>query len=466
MGHQHHFLSRLDRVSLPHVELALTLYRDAGLVQYLLRSAKLPEGAQRVAISLDDPERGPFLIVTRDGRFVTCLGEGMTPGDLPVLPRGQLDALVAKVADLRNRIEAARALAGPKGHTGKLIERIYTAGPWLSREEFFGISAFQPLFGFEFFRSFFGAVTDLEDLRKPILQMKTDRPRAAFDPVLRRYWNTFWSIGHLAVLAFMDGRAIVDSLPPELDLSGSCLSWGAVRQGIVALALRGVWGVAKVGKAEMRPCKMAFDDARSPLQLVTSMTSLTALGVRHAKFRAEVRKALSAPKELAGTLFPPALLEALRACADVAFDKPDQAAAFHRAVGADMAMDLTRHLPPGDPLRFERPEDVPEDLAMSLPVNHRGAFLDDPEGLVLLMMLLPWTARAEPEQFFLPQSFLRTIQTHWVKENTLHLLSPLRHHYKRRVQAPVRSGPARKGPCPCGSGEKYKRCCGKAQADA
>jgi uncharacterized protein YchJ len=28
MGHDHHFLSRLDRVSLPHVELALSLYRD------------------------------------------------------------------------------------------------------------------------------------------------------------------------------------------------------------------------------------------------------------------------------------------------------------------------------------------------------------------------------------------------------------------------------------------------------
>lgn len=42
MGHQHHFLSRLDRVSLQHVELALTLYRDHDLVRYLLARLSIP----------------------------------------------------------------------------------------------------------------------------------------------------------------------------------------------------------------------------------------------------------------------------------------------------------------------------------------------------------------------------------------------------------------------------------------
>jgi len=35
--HAHHFLSRLDRVSLPHVELALGLYRDDDMLRYILR---------------------------------------------------------------------------------------------------------------------------------------------------------------------------------------------------------------------------------------------------------------------------------------------------------------------------------------------------------------------------------------------------------------------------------------------
>src|SRR6476646_4114282 len=91
--HAHHFLSRLDRVSLGHVELALSLYNDAPLVRYVLSSASLPEGAARVAISLDDPREGPFIVVTRDGHFVTCLGAGMRPGELPVIARSHLDAL-------------------------------------------------------------------------------------------------------------------------------------------------------------------------------------------------------------------------------------------------------------------------------------------------------------------------------------------------------------------------------------
>ncbi|KYF74927.1 hypothetical protein BE11_27635 [Sorangium cellulosum] len=459
MGHQHHFLSRLDRVSLPHVELALTLYRDHGLVQYLLRCARLPDGAERVAISLDDAARGPFLVVTREGRFVTCLGAGMRAGDLPVITRGQLDALIEKVADLRARMAAASALAGPKGHTAQLVDRIFHAGPDLSREEFVGISAFQPLFGFEFLRAYFGAVTELDELRGALLRV--EHPKRALTPVLRRYWDLFWAIGHLAVLAFMDGRALVESLPEELDLSSSCLAWGASRQGSVALALRGFWGVAKVGKAQLRACKTAFDEAASQLRLVTSVGSLIALGAGHARLRAEVRKVLSARRDLSGAQFPESLLTLFQTTAEAALDEPESTAIVQRSLGARMAVSLTRGLAAGDPLRFEREEDVPEALAMGLPVNTRQAFVDDAEVMALMMLFIPWTARAEPEQLFLPREFIRLVHARWSPEDTVRLLAPLREHYHPKIHAPRPEGPPRKGPCPCGSGEKYKRCCGK-----
>ncbi|CAN98000.1 hypothetical protein predicted by Glimmer/Critica [Sorangium cellulosum So ce56] len=461
MGHQHHFLSRLDRVSLPHVELALTLYRDHGLVQYLLGCVKLPDGAERVAIALDDPERGPFLVVTREGRFVTCLGAGMRTGDLPVITRGQLDGLTAKVADLRARMAAANALAGPRGHTAQLLDRIFHAGPDLSREEFVGISAFRPLFGFEFLRAFFGSVTELDELRGALLRI--EHPKRTLTPVLRRYWDLFWAVGHLAALAFMDGRALIESLPEELDLSTSCLAWGASRQGSVALALRGFRGVAKIGKAQLRACKTAFDEAASPLRLVTSVGSLIALGVGHARLRAEVRKVLSAPRDLSGAHFHESLLTLFRTTADVVFDEPESAAAVQRELGSHMAVALTRRLAAGDPLRFEREEDVPEALAMTLAVNTRQSFVDDAEVMALTMLFVPWAVRAEPEQLYLPRELIRVVHTRWTPEATMQLLAPLREHYHpKKAQAPRREGPSRKGPCPCGSGEKYKRCCGKS----
>jgi len=85
VGHDEHFLRRLDRVADDQVELALTLYRDQELLAEVLGRAALPEGTERLAISLDDPQQGPFVIVTGGGRFVTCLGKGIRVDGEPVL---------------------------------------------------------------------------------------------------------------------------------------------------------------------------------------------------------------------------------------------------------------------------------------------------------------------------------------------------------------------------------------------
>ena len=107
MGHDIHFLERLKRVSLPHAELALALYRDDGLLRYILQNADIAESTPRVAISLDHPTRGPFIIVARSGHFVTCLGEGMSKGCWPVVTREKLDKLAGRVEALRERIADA-----------------------------------------------------------------------------------------------------------------------------------------------------------------------------------------------------------------------------------------------------------------------------------------------------------------------------------------------------------------------
>jgi len=85
-----HFLRRLNRLAGSEVDLAL--FWDSTLLRAVLGRVPLPEGAERIALSLDDPTLGPFLVVTRDGHLVTCLGRGMKAGGLPVLTRGQLDA--------------------------------------------------------------------------------------------------------------------------------------------------------------------------------------------------------------------------------------------------------------------------------------------------------------------------------------------------------------------------------------
>jgi hypothetical protein len=284
MGHAHHFLSRLDRVSLPHAELALGFYNDVPLLQFILQSVRLPEGAARVAISLDHPENGPFLVVTREGRFVTCLGEGMSPGELPVITRGQLDGIAAKAGLLRERMAEARRMAGAKGGVGKLLQRVHDAGDELSREEILAISGLQPLYAFEFFQFMFAAADDLKAAREIFLLdlRRTDRLKPHYDGALRTYWNTFWSIGHFAVLTALDGarpleRAFeaLQELDPYVPIS-----WLGVREGNTALALKTAWAVGRLGKPLLTGCKLRYRKANTPLSIIDGCLGLGTIALR------------------------------------------------------------------------------------------------------------------------------------------------------------------------------------------
>lgn len=471
MSHAHHFLSRLDRVSAPQVELALSLYNDVGLLRYVLDRARLPEGAERAAISIDHPERGPFLVVTREGRFVTCLGEGMTPGDLPVVTRSQLDGIAAKAGDMRVRLEACQRLSGQAGGMGKLLRRIHDAGDELSREEFIAISALHPLFAFELFRALFGVTESLFQARERLLPhlRRSDRLKPELRGVARAYWDSFWAIGHLSVLMAMNGPELFDRLPGDIrgDLSKLSLSWGAVRQGVLSLALKGVWGAARLGKVLLPTYKRLFHESSTELTVLDSGMSLVALGSRHARLRAEVGKVLAGGPDIDpedGGQLAHLLAQTLTAHYDMDTESPEAIAELHRSMGVNVALLIAEGLPRGAAFRFERPEDVPVDLAMTLAVNVRLPFIghaDKRKVLFPLFAMLPWVARAAPEDLYLPRDFLKATREPWTPEATFQLLRQQRDHYKP-APPPPRSerAPTRNGPCSCGSDKKYKRCCG------
>jgi hypothetical protein len=50
----------------------------------------------------------------------------MSPGDHPVIPRGQLDAIARRVTEIRSRFDAVRALVGPRGKVFPLLGRIFS----------------------------------------------------------------------------------------------------------------------------------------------------------------------------------------------------------------------------------------------------------------------------------------------------------------------------------------------------
>jgi hypothetical protein len=471
-NHAHHFLSRLDRVSRPHVELALSIYRDDELLRFVLDHARLPERASRVAISLDHPEQGPFIVVTRSGRFVTCLGEGMDLGTTPVVARGQLDALAARLTDRRERMEARQRFFGPKGETQAILHRLLDAGDELSREEFSAVSSIAPLLRRELAVMAVRAAGDLADTRFQILRdlRRTERLHPSYRGVFRTYWKQFWAVGHLSVLAAMDGPELADQLPVIADERAAVFSLLAVEQGIAAVALRGIWAASKLGKRVLPGYKHALADAYHWVGLLDPMLGLTALGLRHARLRAEVQKALSAathaPANDNVATAKANLVRSVGVFCTRAFEDPEGCALHQRALGAELLVQGTRHLAEGDALRFARPEDVPEELAMAAAAQSQLEYLHEETNSVHLFAVLPWLARAAPEDLYLPAALVRAIRVPWTPERTFQLL---RGHRARdaeraasRAAKAVSAGPSRSGPCPCGSGKKYKRCCGNA----
>lgn len=96
---------------------------------------------------------------------------------------------------------------------------------------------------------------------------------------------------------------------------------------------------------------------------------------------------------------------------------------------------------------------------MSAAVQCELEFVHDSANGCDLFCFLPWLARAAPEDLYLPLDLVCALHVPCSPEDTLELLRG--HRASTAAQPPPRpSGPTRNGPCPCGSGKKYKRCCG------
>jgi hypothetical protein len=146
MGHATHFLQRLDRIDDRQTELALSLYRDDDLLKSVLASIELPEHADRLAISLEDPALGPFVVVTRAGRFVTCLAHGMRTG-LPLVTRERFEIAASRVQRMRDELDRLRQLreSGAESQVKRLFRSMQQDGARFCCEDATVLARVQPL---------------------------------------------------------------------------------------------------------------------------------------------------------------------------------------------------------------------------------------------------------------------------------------------------------------------------------
>jgi hypothetical protein len=112
------------------------------------------------------------------------------------------------------------------------------------------------------------------------------------------------------------------------------------------------------------------------------------------------------------------------------------------------------------PLRYATALHVPKDLGIAA-VAHSQETVKTTEGVERLFVAAAGIARVEPQELYFPEAILKLLSSKWQPTNSRELLAV--HTAGQRTPAPIRATPrpGRNDPCPCGSEQKYKRCCGR-----
>jgi SEC-C motif len=458
MQHAVHFLSRLDRLPHNEVDLALELYRDPEFLRAVLDAALLPEGAERVAISIDDPVFGPFLIVTRDGYFVTCLGRGMRAGDLPVVTREALDSVSRKVTRLREKLPLEKRLGGGERASRQLLRRLLVEADSVSREDFLAVSAWEPLLGPVFIDFYLAMACELVQ-QAPLLRRLRIRG-AQGEEVLHAYWNLLHAAGHMALLGAMAGEKEHYASLTEKHLGArAAFSYALTGTGVLTFILKGAWAVGRLGKLMLPDYKRALVEDVAFFELLDSLFALLAIGVRARGTRAEIQKALRAAPGVARTPQAQRIRDTMgrevQLCCELTaqlLETPaEELTETQLRLGASHVKPVAELL--DDPVRAE--------LVRTLPLMSWDDGLTDGRRVALSLTLIAATARGAPEQFYLPRELMQALHRRWEPAHTWKVLAPLM-QMEKASRRPVRVvSVGRNEPCPCGSGQKWKKCCGR-----
>ena len=477
MGHDAHFLRRLDRVSDNHVEISLTLYRDEALLREVLSRADLPPGAERLAISLNDPTEGPFVIVTRAGKFVTCLGEGMKIGsDLVVLTRPRLDAAIAKVERMRERIARVTALEreGKDGTAQRLFKKLGDDGLRFCREDAETLIEVWPLIGRDASAHFTEFVRSIDTHAKHIGKFRFNKLTSVERRMVHHFGRLAFAASNLVVLTTEpESSEFFDEFQESDRVDARAIIWRSLfGLGTHTHGMRVLWSIGQRRKRALDPLRemRGIRDIEATLMRELGL-GVVAIGTP--KVRTEATKALTRKVEM--TLAPGATpveeaLHELRLYAGqsgqfvrAVLDDEEASDADYLGYGRRVAAAIlghTRGIEMSAEVFEEIGEEISDDVARAILPSIANSW-NGQESLQYLGMALPWLARAKPGELFLPRAFAEQLPASNEIDVALMMDGYAKAHQLHAAPT-TRQAPkvGRNDPCPCGSGKKHKRCCG------
>lgn len=444
-GHDAHFLQRLDRITREQTEFALGLYRDHVAVKSMLGRIKLAPTVERVALAVDDGGRGPHVVVTRGGAFVTCLGVDMSTGQLPVISRARVDGYLRCIADERRRLDMAERIGGPSVDGSAFLSRMVLRKSQLTREEWIGLSAFAPLLAADLYAM--SAHSSREVVNGACRRTKPLRnvPLSIVDA----HEKVAYTGAHALVLAGSAGRPAIDRVL-QLVGPGRTFSRHATTMSDPRFVYRGIWAAGKVGKALIPSYRESLTD--NVLSTADAVLALSTIALRHSGTASDVVRILKRAQERYETsgndMLALVVDLALRVLAS-----PEEALDRVLLEGA-RRFAATESAHRGEELPVE---DVPDDLAATAWLSAPGDVWQA-EGFQDALHTVPLLARITGEAFYYPESCASWHAPPWTSDDMAAHYQAIRPSPRLEpVRYDARVG--RNEPCPCESGKKFKRCC-------
>lgn len=469
MGHDFHFLSRLERIDGPALDLALGLYRDPKLLRWALTTLPTSD-APVVALPLSPAAEPPYALVSRKGKFITCLGEGMQPGGTEVIRWEQLDGVQGEWRNI------TAFLAKGKNRGGEVLKRVLSTGPWLKREDFLDL---QVIAGLRH-----KPVADILATGVETWLGLRDRTRARDFQRLdheRRHrlsaaWKAVWggTHGYIALIEATYQALTLRSatLDPDhfIEMAGL-----VAESGFDGMLLRAAWGLARLGPPMLDALTQAINRGIEGIEgfrrgqppdadtmvttgmLFSCIFALVGLASNHPTCRAAALECLRGHTGIIATpgTDSAALLEIVQSSIEL-LEAPDAGHTRSRQVVAQHAcaafgVESVDHL---DPTTLHLPS-----------LASVGQFYFQPAHLSAAIGLMPTLGALPAEALFASAEWLAntprpTISLEQVRDMLVSDAAAFTEMIRYRAALSVPKA-GRNEVCPCGSGRKYKKCCGK-----
>lgn len=477
MGHCVHFLSRLERVSMEHADVALELYRNPRLVRTLMEEFAGIYQDDRAALALGKDGAGPYIVVAVDGGFVTCLGENMKPRGLQVIKRELLESRRTLSEEYPVAMQRFLQLTR-QGETTRLLERIFSNGQLVCREDVEQAQALLPVFQLKFIEHILWMSRTLSESRDRLLRvvsrMRTKRGKIAklkrmAAKVAAYHWVGAWSIVTCHAIVAAGGVRSLQSMHfPESDQLGPAFMVSFV-EGHGGIALRNLWAVGVRGVAVVTIYETILHELESSDYMVGNVASLTIAALRHPELREqvgrhlrEIRRDHGDSKDVVGAV------ECAHEVLSLDLQELEEQYGMvvcgeHLSLGRRIYERIRRGLLPDHPDYYEDLDEVPQSLLCTLGLMMPGHYLSDGDVMRAMFYCLPWLSQAEFGDLFLPRSLNDRLQVVGPSdgEQGLELLSwqapPVEEENVSPYVSTQKAG--RNDPCPCRSGRKYKQCC-------